>query len=533
MYDYNCPDCNEAKLQSDKNARKINEVIDQVNALIQVNNETVDFIEEKANEIIGEVAGREVNEVLGDLRTELDNTHSSLDNIENKNSWYVNIKSYLPENETDISNALLLAVESLNADGGTIILPCDITYTISSPVTITKNNVVIKSNSQYYNTTINVTSDVGINVLAYGFECEGIRFIGNGNEEGGIDATNIAIQVGDGIYENYDNFLFKKSQCYKFGKGLKINTRNFIIENSTFTWCLIGVEVEGLIFAGAVQGDRRNYRIADNRFHVCWGTALKLTGQVAHSEVIITNNQFDRCMDNITGYCEESLISNNLITVARGKGIYIDNTNILCGHLGTTVINNIITSWVGVEENSGDGIYLKAENSVIRGNKISRKNGYGICVIGNNNEITSNNVTDSSYFNSGEYSGIYIKGNFTLINNNISKNVKGTTQKYGLEITSDSQGCVMNGNLLNGSKGLTSELPPSTQGITYEGMTRSLRFGSGIPNNKEGQRGDYVINKIPTEMGETGSHYIIHGWQKVQDYTGGTSWVEVRTLTGR
>ena len=33
-HDYNCPDCNEAKLQSDKNARKINEVIDQVNALI-------------------------------------------------------------------------------------------------------------------------------------------------------------------------------------------------------------------------------------------------------------------------------------------------------------------------------------------------------------------------------------------------------------------------------------------------------------------------------------------------------------------
>ena len=52
MYDYNCPDCNGAKLQSDKNARKINEVIDQVNALIQVNNETVDFIEEKVNEVI-------------------------------------------------------------------------------------------------------------------------------------------------------------------------------------------------------------------------------------------------------------------------------------------------------------------------------------------------------------------------------------------------------------------------------------------------------------------------------------------------
>ena len=67
MYDYNCPDCNEAKLQSDKNARKINEVIDQVNALIQVNNETVDFIKEKTNEI------------LSDLITEIENIKSEID----------------------------------------------------------------------------------------------------------------------------------------------------------------------------------------------------------------------------------------------------------------------------------------------------------------------------------------------------------------------------------------------------------------------------------------------------------------------
>ena len=62
MYNYNCPDCNDAKLQSDKNARKINEVIDQLNALIQINNETVDFIEEKANEVVSELAEIMVNE---------------------------------------------------------------------------------------------------------------------------------------------------------------------------------------------------------------------------------------------------------------------------------------------------------------------------------------------------------------------------------------------------------------------------------------------------------------------------------------
>ena len=84
MYDYKCPDCNDAKLQEDRNARKINEVIDQVNELVHVVNETEDFIEERVNEIVGEVAEREVNEVLDDLNTEIDNINSSLDNNTNK-----------------------------------------------------------------------------------------------------------------------------------------------------------------------------------------------------------------------------------------------------------------------------------------------------------------------------------------------------------------------------------------------------------------------------------------------------------------
>ena len=67
MYDYNCPDCNEAKLQSDKNARKINEVIEQVNQLIQVNNETVEFIQEKANEIIEDLLEIKLIELLNKI----------------------------------------------------------------------------------------------------------------------------------------------------------------------------------------------------------------------------------------------------------------------------------------------------------------------------------------------------------------------------------------------------------------------------------------------------------------------------------
>ena len=83
MNNYNCPDCNEAKLQSDKNARKINEVIEQVNALVQVNNELVDFIEEKANEIVEEITEIKVNENIGDLKTSLDNITNRITDIEN------------------------------------------------------------------------------------------------------------------------------------------------------------------------------------------------------------------------------------------------------------------------------------------------------------------------------------------------------------------------------------------------------------------------------------------------------------------
>ena len=97
MHNYNCPECNEAKLQSDKNARKINEVIDRVNTLIQVNNETVDFIEDKANEKVGEIAEIKVNEVLGDLRTEIDNINSSLDN-----------KAYIGLNVLNQNNSMLI-----------------------------------------------------------------------------------------------------------------------------------------------------------------------------------------------------------------------------------------------------------------------------------------------------------------------------------------------------------------------------------------------------------------------------------------
>ena len=79
MYEYNCPDCNEAKLQSDKNARKINEVINQLNQIIDNDIATTDYLLQKADEIVGEKTDEKVNEELVELNARIDNINSSLD----------------------------------------------------------------------------------------------------------------------------------------------------------------------------------------------------------------------------------------------------------------------------------------------------------------------------------------------------------------------------------------------------------------------------------------------------------------------
>ena len=72
MYDYNCPDCNEAKLQSDKNARKINEIIGQVNQIVDNDIATTKYLLDKADEIVGKKAEEKVNEEIGDIYNYVD-----------------------------------------------------------------------------------------------------------------------------------------------------------------------------------------------------------------------------------------------------------------------------------------------------------------------------------------------------------------------------------------------------------------------------------------------------------------------------
>ena len=127
MYDYNCPDCNEAKLQSDKNARKINEVIDQVNQIIDNDIATIEYLLEKADEIVGNVAEEKVNEELSDLITEIDTIKTSLDNKVNKVS---------PSEFNDDIQACLNYASEYNCN---VEFPSNKTYYITETIYLCRN----------------------------------------------------------------------------------------------------------------------------------------------------------------------------------------------------------------------------------------------------------------------------------------------------------------------------------------------------------------------------------------------------------
>jgi len=60
---------------------------------------------------------------------------------------------------------------------------------------------------------------------------------------------------------------------------------------------------------------------------------------------------------------------------------------------------------------------------------------------------------------------------------------------------------------------------------------RQITYASSVPTTGTWVQGDQVTNYAPTELGSSGSKYIIKGWSCVSSGTPGT-WVQERTLTG-
>lgn len=71
--------------------------------------------------------------------------------------------------------------------------------------------------------------------------------------------------------------------------------------------------------------------------------------------------------------------------------------------------------------------------------------------------------------------------------------------------------------------------PITSDGGELGGMT--ITYGAAVPTTGAGKIGDIHINTIPTELGTTGSKYVIDRWRCVSAGTPGT-WVQCRYLTG-
>ena len=68
-------------MQSDKNARKINEIIGQVNQIVDNDIATTDYLLKKADEIVGEKAEVKVNAEIGNLKSEIDNIQQQVNDL--------------------------------------------------------------------------------------------------------------------------------------------------------------------------------------------------------------------------------------------------------------------------------------------------------------------------------------------------------------------------------------------------------------------------------------------------------------------
>lgn len=405
----------------------------------------------------------------------------------------------------DDTAAIQAAYDSV-PNGGRVFFP-DGNYLISSTITINSKNVISYGGSKYYKPrlftkTPNITM---FKAIQYGIVFRDLLFEGDATLEGGTDGTAVGIEVGDGINPNLDEFTLENCTMVRFKRGLIIKTRNFHIRTNVISWCLEGIVIPGI--QNVDQFERRNYNIINNRLHVCHDVAIKLEG--VHSEVNIQGNMIDRCGRGIQGYCEESLIANNIISKCKKDGIYIDNTNLAAYHLGVTIVNNLINGWRADNTEIGHGIYVKADHANIKGNEVTRKAYAGIELVGQRGIVANNYVRDCDFYDSNTYSGISVKGSNNLIEGNWSGNAAaGSKQIYGIFIEPTTTGNILGVNfLLNNKTGQMNPVAQTTYGLTEEGLSRKLQFGylaGAAPTTGTWNRGDIILNKIPSASGKVG-----------------------------
>ena len=435
---YNCPDCNEAKLQSDKNTRKINEVIDQVNALIQVNNGTVDFIEEKANEVVGEVVEIKVNELTEKIKT-----------------YFL----------TDIKEINTIISKMNDGD----ILNCNGTYDVDTPIFIDKNITVnngifkykqnnalrlfnINSPCRLYNITIdgNKAEQSGDNHYLYDM------VVISDTSKVIIENCNLQNSYGGGIC------IYRSSNCIIKNNIIEGSYDNGILlaekgSNNNIIECNIinGTDSQNCIFlTSSASSQENNECIFNNKVinNICTGASdTSIEAGLNTENTLIIGNHVE--VVNHAGILmrdsKRFLVTNNIIkqlnsgsddsisVVPHYKGSGFECDGIIENN---RIFGDVIRSQIGVFQNNViiRNNLLKYDNELISSDGSNLK-GTGILSAGNSGLVLDNNVI-SNFDN-----GIYLNyGDFTPSIKNI------TIRNNKIEVTKKAIN-LWNCTLINGS----------------------------------------------------------------------------------
>lgn len=78
---------------------------------------------------------------------------------------------------------------------------------------------------------------------------------------------------------------------------------------------------------------------------------------------------------------------------------------------------------------------------------------------------------------------------------------------------------------------LWREVAQQVNGVSEGQMAAWHNARTAAPTSGKHAAGDFIYNSAPSELGTTGSKYVVHGWQCIAAGEPGT-WVECRFLTG-
>ena len=287
MYNYNCPICEEAKLQSDKNTRKINEVIEQVNALTPLYNDTEKLIQEKAELKVEEVANVKVpeivNSMMNDVITSIENLDTKVDNNNNTiNERVTDLNTKVDNNNTDINNKVAnlkgnvvymkdfpsdtndysTVLNTITNTTKTVILVCDAEteYIFRTPLLIQGRIRVIGHGCSWRYLGVSGTKFIQYTKapwLTEGLTFEGVTlWCGEGNTNKYQSVTAVEIQG------NHVNLKFNDCRFYNFGYDIVMNRTD-----DTYTF---GHSITNCSFWGFINAIKSDGNAEQVLVQHCW-----------------------------------------------------------------------------------------------------------------------------------------------------------------------------------------------------------------------------------------------------------------------